>query len=123
MRSIRLPVRCWCLPDEVLGQHGNVFAPVSQGRDLDRNHVQTVEQILLELAIGDHLPQIAIRRGDHAHVDLLASFGAQRLELALLQHAQQLRLQHRAHRPDFIEQDRAAVCERELTLLVRASRR
>ena len=34
---------------------------------------------------------------------------ADALELALLQHAQQLRLQRRAHRPDFVEEQRALV--------------
>ena len=34
---------------------------------------------------------------------------ADALELALLQHAQQLHLQRRAHRPDFVEEERAAV--------------
>ena len=34
---------------------------------------------------------------------------ADALELALLQHAQQLRLQRRAHRPDLVEEQRAPV--------------
>ena len=44
---------------------------------------------------------------------------AERLELALLQHAQQLRLERRAHRADLVEEDRAAVGQREFALLCR----
>ena len=37
----------------------------------DRDHVQPVVEILAEPALGDHLPQIAVGRGDHPHVDRL----------------------------------------------------
>ena len=50
-----------------------------------------------------------MRRGDDADVDLDRVRVADALELALLQHAQQLRLQRRAHRPDFVEEERALV--------------
>ena len=69
------------------------------------NDVQPVEQILLELAVGDQLPQVAVGGGDDADVDLLGALGAERLELALLQHAQQLGLQRRRHRADLVEED------------------
>ena len=48
-------------------------------------------------------------RGDDADVDLDRVRVADALELALLQHAQQLRLQRGAHRPDFVEEQRALV--------------
>ena len=44
-----------------------------------------------------------------ADVDLDRVRVADALELALLQHAQQLRLQRRAHRPDLVEEERALV--------------
>ena len=50
-------------------------------------------------------------------IDFLGALGTERLELALLQHAQQLRLQAAAHRADLVEEDRAAVGQRELALL------
>ena len=50
-----------------------------------------------------------MRRGDHADVDLDRVRVADALELALLEHAQQLRLQRRAHRPDLVEEERALV--------------
>ena len=75
--------------------------------------LQAVVQIFLEPAVGDHLPQVAVGRRDDAHVDLLRALRAERLELALLEHAQQLGLERRAHRADLVEEDRAAVGERE----------
>ena len=89
------------------------------GGQLDRDDVEPVEEVLLEPAVGHHLPEVAVGGGDDAHVDALGPLGAERLELALLQHAQQLRLQRRAHRPDLVEEDRAAVGQRELALLGR----
>ncbi len=41
------------LLNEVLDQRRNVVAPLAQRRDLDRDHVEAIEQILLELAVGD----------------------------------------------------------------------
>src|SRR5262245_25888885 len=107
------------LANEMIDERGNVVTPFAQRRQLDRNHVEPVEQVLLELAFGDHLAKIAVAGRDHADVDALGPFTAERFELALLEHPQQLRLQRRAHRADFVQEDRAAVCQRELALLGR----
>jgi hypothetical protein len=86
---------------------------------MDRDDVQPVVQILLKSAVRDHLPQVAIRRGNHANVHLERPLGSERLELALLQYPQELRLQRGAHRSDFVEEDRSSVRKRELSLLAR----
>ena len=62
--------------------------------------------------------EVAVGRGDHAHVHLDRVRIADALELALLQHAQQLHLQRRAHRPDFVEEERALVRLLEPSLAV-----
>ena len=90
-------------------------------RQLHRDDVEAVEEILAERAVGDHLREIRMGRGDHAHVDLDRVRVADALELALLQHAQQLRLQRGAHRPDLVEEQRALVRLLE-TSLARADR-
>ena len=100
-------------------QRRNVFPPFPERRNDDGNDVQTVEQVLLEPAVGHHLQQIPVGGGDHADVDLFGPFRPQRFDLALLQHPQQLRLQRRAHGPDLVQKDRAAVGQRELALLRR----
>ena len=73
----------------------------------------------------DHLAEIRVGRGNHAHVDARGAIFADPLELALLQHAQQLHLQRRAHRPDLVEEQRALVrlLEPSLTIAHRAGER
>ncbi len=53
-------------------------------------------------------------RGDHPHVERLDLVGAQRLDLLLLQHAQQLGLQRQRQVADLVEEQRAAVGHLEL---------
>ena len=108
------------LLQEVLHQQRDVVAPLAQRRQLHRNHVEPVEQILAERAVRDHPVEIGVGRGDDPHVDLDGVRVADPLELALLQHPQQLRLQRRAHRPDLVEEERALV--RLLEPALRASR-
>ena len=103
--------------DEVIDQHGDVFAPLAQRQNLNRDDVQPIVEVLLEPRLGDHLLQIAVGRRDHAHLHALRPLGAERLEFALLQHAQQLRLDGGRHRADLVEEDRSAVGERELPAL------
>ena len=66
------------------------------GGTTQRHDVQPVEQILAEAALGDLGLDVAVGRRDDAHVDLDGLLAAHALELALLQHAQQLELQGRA---------------------------
>ena len=109
--------------EKVLHEQRHVLAAFAQRRQLHRNHVEPVEQILAERSVGDHPREIGMRRRDHAHVDLDRVRVADALELALLQHAQQLRLERGAHRPDFVEEQRALVRLLEPSLARRRPRR
>src|SRR4051794_19887677 len=100
-------------------EHRNILAALTQRRDVNRYHVQAVVEVLLKTSIAHHLAEVPVRCRNHAHVDSLRPLRAERFELTLLQNAQQLGLKRRAHRADLIEEDRAAVRERELALLVR----
>ena len=53
--------------------------------------------------------EIAVGRGDQAHVDPQRPGAAEPLELVLLQHAQDLGLRAGAHVADFVQEQRAAV--------------
>ena len=101
------------LLDEVLAQHGDVAGPIAQRRQRDRKDVEAVVEILAELAGGDLLLEIPVRRRDHAHVDLDRLGAADALELALLQHAQQLDLHVGRQVADLVEEQRAAVGQLE----------
>src|SRR6185369_11592088 len=91
----------------------NVLAPIAQRRHLDRHHTQAIVEILAEAPFADGLFEVAIGRRDDAHVHALRGHPADRLEHAVLEHAQQLHLQLRAHVADLVEEDRAAVGQTE----------
>ena len=100
----------------MLHEQRDVFPAIAQRRQLDLNDIQPIVEILAEAAVLDHLRQIGVGRGDdsHVHFDRLAVADA--LELALLQHPQQLHLQRHRHRPDFVEEQRALIRLLEPTL-------
>src|SRR6185503_10873282 len=93
--------------DEPIGQGGDVLAPLAQRRNLDSDHVESVIEILAELA-GAHLAfDVAVGGGEDAHVDGNFRSCADRSYRAFLQHAQQLDLQWRRQLADFVEKDAA----------------
>ena len=79
--------------------------------------MQAVVEVLAEPALLDHLPQIAVGRGDDAHVHLDRLHAAEPHELALLHDAQQLRLGLGRDVPDLVEEDAALVGQIEEALL------
>ena len=89
-----------------------------QRRHLDRQDVQTEEQIGAEPMLGDFLLEIPIRGGDHAHVDADVVRSAHALEALFLEESQQLGLKPGSHLADLVEEDRAAVGHFEKALLL-----
>ena len=76
----------------VAAQQRDVVGAVAQRRRAQRHDVQPEVQVLAELAGRDRRLQIAVGRGDDAHVDLQRLLAADARELARLQHAQHLGL-------------------------------
>ena len=76
---------------------------------MDRKDVEPVKQILPECSCGDSFLQVAVRRGEDAHVHGNRVAVAHALDLALLKDAQQRDLGFRRQIADFVEEDRAAV--------------
>ncbi len=70
---------------------------------------EPVIQILTETPRAHIGFEIAVGRGDHAHIDTDRTIAAERPEFALLQHAQQLDLKGRAGLADFVQEERAAI--------------
>ena len=95
----------------------DVVLAIAQRRQLDRDDVQPVEQILAEPPVLHHLPQVDVGRGDDADVDLDRLHAAEAHELALLDHAQQLGLRLERDVADLVEEDAALVGEVEQPLL------
>ena len=68
-----------------------------------------MKQIFAELAAGDGLREVAIRRGDEPDVDAQLLRATDARERAVLQKPEQLGLKRLAHVGDFIKENRAAV--------------
>src|SRR5258705_3757492 len=60
--------RSLLLLQKELDQLGDVFAPLPQGHQSDREDIETVIEILAESSRVDHLLEIPVRRRDHAHI-------------------------------------------------------
>ena len=90
----------------LIGQ--DVVAAVPQRRNRDVEHLQPVEQVLAEGATGHRLVQVAVGRGDHPDVRFDEPRATEALELAFLQHAQELRLRGEAHLGHLVEEQHAA---------------
>ena len=95
--------------EEVPRERQDVLAPLAQRRELDRDDVQAEVEVLAEAARGHLVAEDAVRRGDDAHVDRARLASAHAEHLALLEDAQELRLDVRAHLADLVEEERAAV--------------
>ena len=91
---------------------------VAQRRHVHGDDIQAIEEILTERSLCHHLRQIGVRGRDDADIDLHRVRFSDALEFPFLQHAEQLRLQRRAHRSDFVEEQRAAVRLLETSLPV-----
>ncbi len=76
----------------------------SQGRQPDREDVQTIEQVFTKSPLLDHRLEIAIAGGDDAHVGRMSSRAAQALEPVLLQDPQQLDLHIDGQLADLVEE-------------------
>ena len=97
------------LGDQEAGQVRQVLDTLAQRRHADGHDVESVVEVLAELARPHLGLQVAVGGGDDAHVDLEGAAAADPLEFALLEHAQQLGLKGGADLADLVEEQGAAV--------------
>jgi hypothetical protein len=89
------------------------------GGHLDVSDLDAIQQVLAELALRDHLRQVAVGGRQHAHVRAnRRRVGADRLNLSVLEESQQQRLHPHAHLRDLVQEDRPAVSLLQLSDLV-----
>src|SRR4029453_1678861 len=78
---------------EMRAEGSNVRRPPAGGRPRQVDHSKSVQQVLAKSADGHELSEIAVGRGDDAHVDdALGAFRSDGLYLAVLEESQQERL-------------------------------
>ncbi|QJE81303.1 Uncharacterized protein PA52Ts1_6347 [Pseudomonas aeruginosa] len=95
--------------EETFGQAEDILGAFAQGRQVEHDHVEAVEQVLAELALGDHRAQVAVGRGKDAHIGAAGHRIADAFVFLVLDEAQQLGLQGQREVADLVEEQGAAV--------------
>ena len=122
-RANRLLIALVELREEVIAEQRDVFGPLAQRRHAQRDRVDAEVQVLAQAALTQRHLEVDVGRADQSEIDRDQAIAADRPILALLQHAQQLRLQVRRHLADLVEQQRAALRHLEQPDLVGMPRR
>src|SRR5262249_59495939 len=102
--------------DEVFDEYRDVRSPLAKGGHFEWKHVEPVEKVRSEGAVGHRGSQISIGGGNHADVHADRSTPADTREFAFLQDTQQHDLGLGGQLADLVEEDRAAVGQLEATL-------
>ena len=94
------------LAQVVFNEQFDILITLTKRRKVDRDNVETIEEILSELSFFDHLFEVAVGRRNEAgvHRDRLRS--TQALDAPLLHHPQQLDLQVQRHLADLVKKHR-----------------
>jgi hypothetical protein len=103
---------------EVMGEQRQVGQPFTEGGQPDLDDTEAIVQVLAEPPIANHPFQIGVRGRDDSRVRRFRSLGTDGEVAALLQHAQELRLERRAHVADLVEEKRPLFREREATTTI-----
>ena len=94
---------------EVLRELRHVAEALAQRRHPDGEHVHAVVEVLAELPVAHQLDHVAVGGRDQAEIDLQRFLRSDRIDLAVLQRAQQLHLRVERQLADLVEEQRAAV--------------
>ena len=103
----------------MLRQQRDVFTPLAQRRERDREDIEPVVEIVPEAVLPNFLGEVAIGGRDDTHVDVHRPRAAQSLELPFLKDAQQLGLKLNRQITHFVEEQRSAMRNLEATGLTR----
>ena len=115
--ALRTPLGLNEVLEKRLREELDVIAAISQRSEIDLEHLQPVVQVGAQLPFVDRLLDVAVARGQDAHIDLNRLFGSNASQRVRLEHAQQLDLQLDRHLGDFVEEERAARGLLELALV------
>jgi hypothetical protein len=92
------------LAGDALAYQNFLVPAVRERRQIQRDSVQTVIQVFAKLSGIDQCAQITMGRADYAQIDIELRLPAQRRHLALLEHAQEARLQEERHVADLVQE-------------------
>src|SRR5262249_51586053 len=109
------PCRVMALAEKAGDEPRNVVRPLPERWNADVEHVEPIVEVGTKVPFGHGLAQVAVRRGNHPHVGSHRAGAAQTHELALLEHAEKLRLCGRRHFSHLVEEQHAARGELNLS--------
>src|SRR3989441_625402 len=101
----------------------NVFASLAQWRNLNRNHMQTVEKISAKISRRNLLLQWPVSGADNAHIHRNRFVASQAFDAPLFERAEQFCLHVGAHVSDLVQKKSAAVRLLEFPFPARRSAR
>ena len=95
--------------DEVDRQHGDVLPALAQGRQVEVDHVEAIEEVLPEAAGFHFFFEVAVGGGHHPDVHLDGAGAPHPFELHLLEDPEELDLEALGHLGDFVHEQGAVV--------------
>ena len=107
--------------EEVLRQQGNVFATVAQWRQVDLDGVEAKEKVGAESSLGALHFQVCVGRRKYTGIYALGFRRANTLHLAGFEHPQEFGLLFDRYIGDFVEKDRAFICQLKASDAIAAS--
>src|SRR6267154_3424323 len=96
--------------DKVFDQQKNVLFSVSKRRHLDREDIHPIKQITTKGPSADGGLQVTISGCNHPNVSADSTIAADTLKLMLLQNTQEGNLGLSWKFPDFVQEERTAIC-------------
>ena len=100
----------------MIHQERDVLAPVAQRRDVNADDIETVEQILAEPTMLDLGFQVAVGRGENAHIGPQGGVASDPGKFPRLEDSEQFALDFQGHFTDFVEEQGASVALLETAL-------
>src|SRR5579884_3052638 len=89
--------------------HWNIFTPISQRRNLNVEHLQSVQEILTERSLGHEFFQIAITGNDKANVNRSSLGLTNSSNFSFLDNPQEFCLQCRSRVRNFVKENRPSI--------------
>jgi len=102
--QVAFAIFLYVLPEVVVCKGRNFHPTLAQGRHVQADDVEPVEEVLTELALGDQGIEVGIGRGDYAHSGLHRSHFADGVDLVRVQEPEQFGLDFQRGVGDFVQE-------------------
>src|SRR5271165_3582582 len=101
-----------CVPiQKIRDKQGDVFSSLLQSRHLDRKDVEPIVQVAPKRTRSDGSLQVAIGSGNNPHIGLHGTGSSDALKFAFLKNPQKSDLSVWREFANFVEEDRAFLCQ------------